>query len=365
MDNVDTKQKEEKRREDRKLTRTFLDDLESPDLSQSFKRDLADVYNFYLDRESRDKLEEMNPFEQWIHVSFWIIREMFFRMTPVRRLMLVVGLFLALTAFYGPVGQSFVALLVILTVLILELKDKLLAQSELATGRAVQLALMPDSAPVVDGWDVWIYSRPANEVGGDLVDHMVVGPGRFSVSLGDVAGKGLGAAMYMAKLQATIRALAPTTDSLIDLAGHINSIFRRDGVPSRFASLIYLELAEGTNEVSILNAGHLPALHLSRDGIEAYPHGSPAIGLMDEASFSAVETTMASGDVLVLYSDGITEARDTESEFFGDRRLEKLLKRGSGKPAGELGRDIIEAVDRFVQDAPQYDDVSLVIIRKS
>ena len=365
MSNVDPEKEADNGLEKRKLTRTFLDDLESPDLSQSFKRDLTDVYNFYLDRESRDKIEGMNPFEQWIHVSFWITREMFFRMTPVRRLMLVAGLFLALTAFYGPVGQSFAALLIILTVLILELKDKLLAQDELQTGRAVQLALMPDAAPSVAGWDVWIYSRPANEVGGDLVDHMLVGPGRFSISLGDVAGKGLGAAMYMAKLQATIRALAPTTDSLVDLAGQINSIFRRDGVPSRFASLIYLELVEGSNGVSLLNAGHLPALHLSRDGIETYPRGSPAIGLMDDPVFASRETTMTSGDVLAIYSDGISEARNQEGEFFGDNRLKKLLKRGSGKKAGELGRDIIDAVDRFVGDAPQHDDVSLVVIRKN
>src|SRR5512138_3275825 len=95
-------------------------------------------------------------------------------------------------------------------VLMLELKDKLLARSELEAGRTVQLALMPDRPPVVPGWDIWLYSRSANDVGGDLVDYLQIDPQRLGVMLGDVAGKGLPAALLMAKLQATLRALVST-----------------------------------------------------------------------------------------------------------------------------------------------------------
>jgi sigma-B regulation protein RsbU (phosphoserine phosphatase) len=170
--------------------------------------------------------------------------------------------------------------------------------------------------------------------------------------------------MYMAKLQATIRALAPDSGSLVELANQINGIFRRDGVPSRFASLVYLELIENSSKVAMLNAGHLPVLHLSRDGIEAYPHGSPAIGLMDNPTFQAVESELQHGDILAIYSDGITEARSVSGEFFGDNRLNRLLNRGRGKSSAELGRDVIAAVDRFADEAPQNDDVSLIVIRR-
>lgn len=357
---LDTEQAEEKR----KLTRTFLDDLESPDLSQSFKRDLVDLYHFYLDKDSQAELEEMSPLARWFNVSFWILREMFFRLTPVRRLMLVIGLFLAVSAFYGPIGQSLVAILIILTVLILELKDKLLAQSELATGRVVQLALMPEAAPQLGGWDIWMTSRPASEVGGDLVDHIDLGHGRMGISLGDVAGKGLGAAMYMSKLQATIRALAPTTRSLSDLAGQINAIFRRDGLPSRFSSLVYLEIEEFGDMVTMFNAGHLPSILVKGEKLVSGPKGEPAIGLMDDPGFAEHTTTLDAGDYLILYSDGITEARNIDGTFFGEARLRRLLMNAGRKSALELGVEIASAINRFAGDARQNDDVSLVVLRR-
>lgn len=360
MESVETEKLDEKR----KLTRTFLDDLESPDLSQSFRRDLSDLYHFYLDKDSQRELEEMSPATRWLNVTFWILREMFFRLTPVRRLMLVIGLFLALSSFYGPMGQSLVSILIILTVLILELKDKLLAQSELATGRVVQLALMPEASPKIGGWDIWLTSRPANEVGGDLVDHLTVGSGRLGISLGDVAGKGLGAAMYMAKLQATIRALAPSSESLSELASEINSIFRRDGLPSRFSSLLYMEVEEFGETINMVNAGHLPALHVHGQEIVECPRGSPAIGLMDSAVFDEQTLTLAAGDYLVVYSDGIPEARNIEGTFFGEARLKRLLLGAGRKTAVEVGIEIVSAIDRFAGEARQNDDVSLIVLRR-
>lgn len=360
METAEKEQADEKR----KLTRTFLDDLESPDLSQSFKRDLVDLYHFYLDKDSQAELEEMSPLARWFNVSFWILREMFFRLTPVRRLMLVIGLFLAVASFYGPIGQSLVALLIVLIVLILELKDKLLAQSELATGRVVQLALLPEASPQLSGWDIWMTTRPANEVGGDLVDHITLDGGRLGISLGDVAGKGLGAAMYMSKLQATIRALAPTAQSLPELASQINSIFRRDGLPSRFSSLVYLEVEEFGDTARMFNAGHLPFIHVHGQDLTVGPKGEPAIGLMDNPSFNEHTMMLNAGDYLILYSDGITEARNVEGTFFGEARFQRLLLSAGRKSAPQLGVELIAAINRFAGEARQNDDVSLVVLRR-
>jgi len=122
----------------------------------------------------------------------------------------------------------------------LELKDKLHAKTELEEGRSVQNALMPEENPKVDGWDIWLYTRPANDVGGDLLDFTKISENNYGISLGDVAGKGLSAALLMAKLQSTIRAIVPDYISLSEFGNKLNHIFCRDSLPKLFSSLIYI-----------------------------------------------------------------------------------------------------------------------------
>jgi serine phosphatase RsbU (regulator of sigma subunit) len=117
------------------------------------------------------------------------------------------------------------------------LKDKLLAHGELESGRAVQRAMIPEQAPLVPGWNLWLFTRSANEVGGDLVDFLRMNGDRFGIAIGDVAGKGLGAALFMVKIQATLRALTPDHDSLTDLASKLNRICPRWNA-TKFASLL-------------------------------------------------------------------------------------------------------------------------------
>ena len=134
--------------------------------------------------------------------------------------------------------------------------------------------------------DIWIHTHPANDVGGDLVDYLPVGEGRLGLSLGDVAGKGLGAALFMAKLQATLRALAPGRESIPALGAKLSGIFDRDGLPNRFTSLVYLEIASDSGEIRFLNAGHMPPLHLTAAGITELPRGGAALGILKQATFT-------------------------------------------------------------------------------
>ena len=211
--------------------------------------------------------------------------------------------------------------------------NKLLAQHELETGRAVQFALMPAQHPTLPGWETWLYTCPANEVGGDLVDYLMVRENTLGITLGDVAGKGLGAALFMAKIQATVRAIAPNFDSLAELGEEVNHIFRRDGLPGRFVSLVYLEVVPNQGQVRVLNAGHFPPIVIRREAIDEMPKGAPALGLMPNAPFMEQSTSLEVGDLLLVYSDGVTEARNEEGEFFDDERLKALLPtlRGTGE----------------------------------
>ena len=233
-------------------------------------------------------------------------------------------------------------------VLMLELKDKLMARDELEAGRKVQLALMPDTSPSVPGWDLWLHTEPANDVGGDLVDHLQVDDRQHGVALGDVAGKALPAALLMVKLQATLRALVPQFGALNDLGSAINRILVRDGLPNRFATLVYLVLPIDSGTVRVLNAGHMAPLVVRGDTIEEMAHGSMALGFMSEATYGEQQVELTSGDVLIVYSDGVTEAINASGEFFGDERLRAAIQETAGQPVAAIGARILQVLEAFV-----------------
>ena len=212
---------------------------------------LADLETFYLTDDDRRQLATMKPVRRILRRIWWFIESLLRKLTPARRIMLAVALVILVLGLQQiDVGNRRFTLrfpltgsLLVFLVLILELKDKLVARDELEAGRKVQLALLPGATPVVPGWDVWLFTQPANDVGGDLVDHLKIDETRHFVALGDVSGKALPAALLSVKLQATLRALAPQFDDLGDLGSAVNFILQRDGLPSRFASLVYLLLS--------------------------------------------------------------------------------------------------------------------------
>ncbi|HQG90308.1 MAG TPA: PP2C family protein-serine/threonine phosphatase [Acidobacteriota bacterium] len=350
-----------------------IEDLFKNDLVRTFRRDFHDLYAFYLDRERREKLAAMGWLRRGIWLSAWLLKSMFLKLTPARQLLFI----LSVVFFFTPqitwdqgnlhfnVEARLLGFFIILLVLMLELKDKLLAKDELAVGRAVQMALLPDRAPEIPGWDVWLYTRPANDVGGDLVDYLDVGGGRTGLALGDVAGKGLGAALLMSKLQATLRALAPGARDLAGLGGQVNRIFCRDGLPNRFATLLYLELAAGGGgPVRLLNAGHLPPLAIRAAGVDTLAPVAAPLGVLIDETFTEQTIDLAPGELLLAYSDGLTEAHNIHNELYDDARLLALAPKLHGLSAEAAGRRLLADVDRFAGEARARDDLSLILIRR-
>jgi hypothetical protein len=350
-------------KESPKFGKTIRNDLHRGDFKRTFRREMRDIYQVYLDDETRDRLSAMGRFRRAIFLAWLVLKSMFFKLTPFRRILLLVSVAL----FFTDSGKGFdgwkLGFSVLLFVLILELKDKLLAQEEIEAGRAVQSALIPDHNPTLSGWEVWLYTRPANEIGGDLVDYLMVDKERLGVALGDVAGKGLGAALLMAKLQATIRAIASSFKSLAELGAQINEIFCRDSLPNRFASLIYLELGPGSRRVRLLNAGHLPPISIHGDSLREMPRGGTALGIMPDADYSEEHVDLQSGDLLLAYSDGLIEARNEQGDFFGEQHLMDILPRLRGLSAEAAGGHLLAEVDIFVGEAPRSDDLSLVLLK--
>jgi hypothetical protein len=325
---------------------------------------------FYLTDADQASLQEMTFISRWLHRFWWLVKGLLMKLTPIRRVLLAIALVQIVSGdqrvqiYHTSFNFVGVGELLLIVILMLELKDKLIARQELEAGRVVQLALMPERAPSVPGWDLWLYSEPANDVGGDLVDHMRIDGHRHGVALGDVAGKALPAALLMVKLQATLRALAPLFDTLGDLGSAVNRIVQRDGLPNRFATLVYLVLTEHSGDVRVLNGGHMPPVVVRAGALDRLPPGSMALGIMADATFTEQRVELSEGDALIVFSDGVSEAMNSSGDFFGDERIGAIIHGAAGEPAAEIGDRLLQALEAFVGDARPHDDVSLMILRR-
>lgn len=350
----------------KKIFRTLFDS----EFRLSVKADYVDAKAFYLDDQQKERLKEVGFIKRFFLSTWWLLKSLYEKLTPIRKILLILSLFFlfANTFLFSSnnvqiPNNTFIGAVIILFILMLELKDKLLAKDELNEGKAVQQALLPDSNPQIEGWDIWFISNPANEVGGDLVDYLKISAERFALMLADISGKGLGAALLMAKLQSIIRTLAPDFSSLSGLLNKVNKVFYRDSLKKSFASMIYLELHPQSSVIKFINAGHLPPIYISGSSLVEMPKGAQAIGLSANVSYKEEMIKLNSGDYLFVYSDGLTEAVNTKGEFF-DQKLTEILPALSPMSARECGEEIVEAVEDFIGTAKMHDDLSLLVLKK-
>src|SRR2546422_6075428 len=231
-----------------KLRDLLFKDLRPSELPANFRQDLKQLYRVYLDEERRAQLAAMGRVRRAFKIVGWTLKSLLTKLSPGRRLALFASLVML---FLGrarlPLGDVTLttnlrvwAYVIVLLVLMLELKDKLLARDEIEIARQVQLALLPSRHPQPDGWSLWSFMRPANDVGADLVDYIELPEGRLGVVLGDVAGKGLGAALLAAEPPGAPRAPAPPCPPPRGPRGPADDILHRDGIDNRFVTLFYL-----------------------------------------------------------------------------------------------------------------------------
>lgn len=361
---------------DPKFRSTFKDDIHKVKLKEDFSAEYEDLKESFFSKEKSEKLKTMGGCKKFFKIPWWILKALYFRLTPFRRLLLLAGLiFFFLSSGSSKsdgdnvtIGLNISALLsglIFLFILALELKDKLTAKTELQEGRAIQKALTPEAQPKINGWDIWLYTEPANDVGGDLLDYLVISDERIGISLGDVAGKGLSAALLMAKLQSTIRAIVPDSNSLTRIGEKLNHIFYRDSLPHLFSSLVYIEPGTKSGEIKILNAGHLPPIIVRENGLEKMKPVSPALGIIKNGEFIEQKVHLLPDEYIIIYSDGVPEAINDVGEFFGDDRLDDLLIKIKGSTAESAGKFIINSVSNFTGKAKPYDDLTIAVLRKT
>jgi sigma-B regulation protein RsbU (phosphoserine phosphatase) len=236
-------------------------------------------------------------------------------------------------------------------------KEKALREQDEA--RRIQRALLPDTDPNVPGYAIDGVCLQLSAVGGDWYDYIPLGDGKWGIALGDVCGKGTGAALLMAAARALLRRAASVSDSPSEVLARLNEALAKDLPAGRFVTMAYLVL-ESNGVVHAANAGHPPVLHMSdRAGpaVLEFAHGYP-LGLM-ASQYSEVQAKLNRGDRMMVYSDGVVEAADSKGEEYGNARLVEFL-RGRNISAKQL----LAEVQKFSRGGTLSDDATAIVVRR-
>ena len=229
----------------------------------------------------------------------------------------------------------------------------------------IQQRFLPAAAPHIEGYELQGISFPCYEIGGDYYDFIQRDNGNMVVALGDVSGKGTAAALLMSSLHAAIHAQADTHDSIVSTIQAVNKYLTESIPPNRFVTLFYAELNPELGRLTFLNAGHNPPLIVHAGGtMEQLASGGLPLGIMADAEFREGHTQLLPGDVLVIYSDGVSEAVNPTGEEFGPTRLYEVVARNLDASASGIRDRIESALTKFCQGTPAADDITLVIVKR-
>jgi serine phosphatase RsbU (regulator of sigma subunit) len=243
---------------------------------------------------------------------------------------------------------------------------------EMDIARKVQARLFPQKLPAMNTLEYTGACIQARKVGGDYYDFLELRPGRLALVLADIAGKGVSGALLMANLQANLRSqYAVAVDDLPRLLASVNRLFYENSDDASYATLFFADYDDSSRKLRYANCGHLPPLLLracasSQDqapNVERLRSTCTVMGLFEDWHCEIAEVQLAPGDMLVLYTDGITEATNADGEEFGESRLLATLGSNFYLPVGPLLQAIVEAVQQFSRGSEQQDDITLVIAR--
>jgi phosphoserine phosphatase RsbU/P len=239
---------------------------------------------------------------------------------------------------------------------------------DIEIAREIQRWLVPRVPPVVDGIDMAFATRAANTVAGDYYDAFRrAGDGPLLIAVADVAGKSVPAAMLMANFQASLRALAGARSTLDELVNSLNKLACGNNLNGRrFTTAFIAELVPDTGELTYLSAGHHPPILLRVDGsIDRLKSESIPLGIDVNEKYVSGRTYLNEGDRLVIYTDGVTEARNGRGDEFGEQRLLRSLEQVERARSGFTLGAIMKSLDTFVGPAPQHDDITCLVVSRS
>lgn len=240
-------------------------------------------------------------------------------------------------------------------------------ESELELSQVVQRALMPQRAPVIPGVEVAAFSRPAEIIGGDYFDFFRFKDGTHGLVIADVSGHGISAGMLMSSLQTALQTMAPDTDSPAEILERINRFYIHNIRFTTFVTVFLARYDSNERTLTYVNSGHNPPAVFRKHGseIEWLTRTAPAIGLSEHYFPTTESVKLSAGDVLLLYTDGLTEALNINLEQFGSERLTEFIQHAADLSASDMLQVVRKSISAHSGDTPLADDLTLVALKVS
>lgn len=379
--------------------KSFLDeytrDLTPADFQRLFTRDTAEAYRYFTRHSDAKQLAAEPWYRRWALRVRLVFIGFTMRLSPARRtlyaLAIVAAVFGTVQLFRG-IGSVRVLLFpftiplplptwvdgtvwllaafaAVNLLILMEVADRLSLKGDLEIARDIQLAMLPSGVRTAGDATVCGVTRPANTVGGDFYDVIPLPDGRLVLAIGDVAGKGSPAALLMALLLAMLRTLVDEGLETSRLIERLNAQVAKHSPASRFITFFFGLYDPATGALEYVNAGHLPPVIRRADGrFERItgPTGSGlALGMFEEAKYATNQAAIRPGDLLLLYTDGITEAENPAGRAFEEPGLESVLAQSWSSDVLEIGRTILSAVEHYAADARLQDDLTALVLKRS
>jgi sigma-B regulation protein RsbU (phosphoserine phosphatase) len=363
--------------------RRVTEGLEVSQLWSQFETEARTSYRLYsrdVEAKTPDGLTTRGRRLHVVKEFFWAVFE---KLSPSRRVLLLLALILlvvphAAIEYTGQAGKvqvtefdlHFWAALVLLVLLMLEIADRVVMKRDLQIAREIQTWLLPGVPPQIPGLAIAYATRPANTVAGDYYD-VFPRPGRSNednrvvLAVADVAGKSIPAAMLMATFQASLKTLSTAQVALPELAANMNRYACSNSQGGlRFTTAFLAEYDPVRRTVDYINAGHNnPILRRAGGQIERLDVGGLPFGIMPDVKFDSATITLAPGDWLIIFTDGVVEAENAQQSEYGEARLLAAIDAGTSVEPSELLQRIMAEVDRFVGTTPQHDDVTCMLLK--
>ena len=363
--------------------RRVTEGLEVSQLWSQFETEARTSYRLYsrdVEAKTPDGLTTRGRRLHVVKEFFWAVFE---KLSPSRRVLMLLALILlviphAAIEYTGQAGKvqviefdlHFWAALVLLVLLMLEIADRVVMKRDLQIAREIQTWLLPGVPPQIPGLAIAYATRPANTVAGDYYD-VFPRPGRSNednrvvLAVADVAGKSIPAAMLMATFQASLKTLSTAQVALPELAANMNRYACSNSQGGlRFTTAFLAEYDPVRRTVDYINAGHNnPILRRAGGQIERLDVGGLPFGIMPDVKFDSATITLAPGDWLIIFTDGVVEAENAQQAEYGEGRLLAAIDAGKSVEPSEMLQRIMAEVDRFVGTTPQHDDVTCMLLK--
>jgi serine phosphatase RsbU (regulator of sigma subunit) len=361
---------------------TYTRGLTTTELERLFTRDTPEAYRLFSRHIDFEELKKKPWHLRMLGTARLLFLAFTLKLSPARRAMYAVALLASVVgllelyqevhlfliphpAFAPGTMWLLTGFLIVNFLVLLEVADRLSLKNDLEIAREIQQSMLPRAAFKAPGIEAFGMTRPANTVGGDFYDIITLPDGRVLLALGDVAGKGSPAALLMALLLAMMRTLVDEGFEGADLVARLNLQIGKHAPRTRFVTLFVSVLNPTTGEMTYVNAGqNPPLLRRGKGAYERLRAGGMALGMFEDATYSAGTVNLAPEDVLVMYSDGITEAEDAFDQPFDESGVQSVVDGEEWASAKELGWALFAAVETHSQERRLLDDLTVLVARR-